>query len=137
MRNKSELFFLKKTFFSVCVPSDWNNSLKKICSDPISTYPNNQWRRNYKENDTKADSSSVNDRAERLGFSTGYGGTQGYPYSGSGVGVYSPLKIDLGGVVIGALIGIGALLIVPKFLSAFNGGYGGAGNYRSIVLIEI
>lgn len=96
----------------------------------FSTYPNNQWRRNYKENDTKADSSSVSDRAERLGFTTGYG-SQGYPYSGSGVGVYSPLKIDLGGVVIGALIGIGALLIVPKFLSAFNGGYGGSGNYRS------
>lgn len=73
-----------------------------------------------------------------MGFSTGYGGTQGYPYSGSGVGVYSPLKIDLGGVVIGALIGIGALLIVPKFLSAFNGGGygGGAGNYRSKVLIK-
>lgn len=102
-----------------------------------STYPNNQWRRSYKENDTKADSSSVSDRAERLGFTTGYGGGQGYPYSGSGVGVYSPLKIDLGGVVIGALIGIGAILIVPKFLSAFNGGYGGAGNYRSKVHSKI
>lgn len=49
------------------------------------------------------------------------------------------MKIDLGGVVLGAIIGIGALLIVPKVVNAFNGGgYGGVGggsyggNYRSI-----
>lgn len=43
------------------------------------------------------------------------------------------MKIDLGGVVLGAIIGIGALLIVPKVVGAFNGGYGGSygGNYRS------
>lgn len=57
---------------------------------------------------------------------------QGYPHSASGIGGYSPMKIDLGGVVLGAIIGIGALLIVPKVVSAFNGGYGGyGGNYRS------
>lgn len=61
---------------------------------------------------------------------------QGYPYSGSGVGVYSPLKLDLGGLVIGAIIGIGALLIVPKLVGAFQGGYGGSGNYRSIFTIN-
>lgn len=44
------------------------------------------------------------------------------------------MKIDLGGVVLGALIGIGALLIVPKVVGSLNGGsYGyGGGNYRSI-----
>lgn len=41
------------------------------------------------------------------------------------------MKIDLGGVVLGAIIGIGALLIVPKVVGAFNGGYGYGGNYRS------
>lgn len=116
------------------------------------TYPNNQWRRAFKENDTSAEQTNAHDRAERLGFTTGYGSgvnvyvifkyffiffinnfsvVQGYPYSGSGVGVYSPLKLDLGGLVIGAIIGVGALLIVPKLVGAFQGGYGG-GNYRSI-----
>lgn len=48
------------------------------------------------------------------------------------------MKIDLGGVLLGAIIGIGALLIVPKFVNAihgggYGGGYGGYGgsNYRS------
>lgn len=47
--------------------------------------------------------------------------------------MYSPLKLDLGGMVMGALIGIGALLIVPKLVGVFQGGYGnsGGGNYRS------
>ena len=53
----------------------------------------------------------------------GYGG-----YSGTGLGTYQPYKIDLGGVVLGTLVGIGALLILPKIFNAFSGGYG---NYRS------
>lgn len=56
-----------------------------------------------------------------------------YPSSGVGYG-YSPMKIDLGGVVLGAIIGIGALLIIPKVVGTLNGGYGGysGGNYRSV-----
>lgn len=68
-------------------------------------------------------------------FINNFSVVQGYPYSGSGVGVYSPLKLDLGGLVIGAIIGVGALLIVPKLVGAFQGGYGG-GNYRSIYTNE-
>lgn len=64
---------------------------------------------------------------------------QGYPQSSS-ISPYGPMKIDLGGVLLGAIIGIGALLIVPKFVSALHGGgyggstgYGGYGsNYRSV-----
>lgn len=44
------------------------------------------------------------------------------------------MKIDLGGVVLGAIIGIGALLIIPKVVGSLNGGgygYGGS-NYRSV-----
>lgn len=66
-------------------------------------------------------------------YDNSYSFIQGYPHSASGVGGYAPMKIDLGGVVLGAIIGIGALLIVPKVVGAFNGGYGGSygGNYRS------
>lgn len=43
------------------------------------------------------------------------------------------MKIDLGGVVLGAIIGIGALLIIPKVVGSLNGGgYGYGGNYRSV-----
>lgn len=39
------------------------------------------------------------------------------------------MKIDLGGVFLGALVGIGAILILPKLVNAFSGNYG---NYRSV-----
>lgn len=43
------------------------------------------------------------------------------------------MKIDLGGVVLGAIIGIGALLIIPKVVGSLNGqGYSYGGNYRSV-----
>lgn len=62
-----------------------------------------------------------------------------YPHSGVGYG-YSPMKIDLGGVVLGAIIGIGALLIIPKVVGSLNGGYSGysgyGGNYRSVDGVE-
>ncbi|XP_023310503.1 uncharacterized protein LOC108907633 [Anoplophora glabripennis] len=41
----------------------------------------------------------------------------------------SPMKIDLGGVALGALIGLGAILIVPKLAHVLSGGLGG---YRSL-----
>lgn len=61
------------------------------------------------------------DRIQRFGAS-GYGGT-GYPQSGTGVSTYAPMKIDIGGVVLGTLIGLGAILILPKIAHIFSGGY--------------
>lgn len=69
-----------------------------------------------------------------MGLTTGYGNSlqSGYGYSGTSLGSnYGAPKIDLGGVVLGTLIGIGALLILPKIVSVFQGGYGGNGHYRS------
>lgn len=58
--------------------------------------------------------------------------SQGYPHSGSGVGsYYSPLKFNLGGIILGTLVGVGALLLLPKLASAFHGGGGHGGYYRS------
>lgn len=51
---------------------------------------------------------------------------QGYP-AGTGISAYNPIKLDLGGVVLGTLVGIGAIIIIPKILSAFHGGYAGYG----------
>lgn len=86
---------------------------------------------------------AASDRAQRLGslgsslgggygtsgygnsLGSGYGGGGGYNY---GVGNYGS-KIDLGGVVLGTIIGIGALLILPKIVSVFSGH--GNNYYRS------
>ncbi|XP_063703861.1 uncharacterized protein LOC134833472 [Culicoides brevitarsis] len=115
-----------------------------------STYPDNPWRRSFQKdkfNETNAAySDNASDRTQRLGYSTGlgagygtagYGGvSNGYGYSGAGIGPYGGYgKVDLGGVVLGAIIGVGALLIIPKFIAAFHGGaYGGTGygSYRNI-----
>lgn len=58
---------------------------------------------------------------------------QGYGYSGAGVSAYSPYKVDLGGVILGAIVGVGALILIPKVLGVIAGGQGGYGYgaYRS------
>lgn len=93
----------------------------------LLTFSSNPWRR---QNDSFA-TESASDRSQRLGLTTGYGGVNGYGYSSSGLGSYTPLKIDLGGVVLGTLVGIGALLLLPKLVNVIGGGYGGSGHYRS------
>ncbi|CAD7090208.1 unnamed protein product [Hermetia illucens] len=93
---------------------------------PSKQYDASQWKRSYyndKVNETAAAESS-NERIQRFGFATGYGGINGYPNSGTGVASYSPVKLDLGGVVLGTLLGIGAILIIPKLVTVFSGGYG-------------
>lgn len=82
----------------------------------------------------KADSKISKDDRLRFGIpvSTNYGNTaNGVQYGTNGVGyVVSPMKIDIGGIALGALIGLGAILVVPKIAQAFAGGYG----YRSKLL---
>lgn len=43
---------------------------------------------------------------------------------GYGISTYSPAKIDLGGLFLGAIIGIGSILIIPKLLYVLSGTYG-------------
>ncbi|KAJ8935446.1 hypothetical protein NQ314_012866, partial [Rhamnusium bicolor] len=59
-----------------------------------------------------------------------YGNGNGNGNGNGGIGyMLSPMKIDLGGVALGALIGLGAILIVPKLAHVLSGGIGG---YRSL-----
>jgi hypothetical protein len=64
-------------------------------------------------------------------LTTGYGNSVGYGSYGSVGTPYGKPSIDLGGVVLGTLIGIGALLVLPKILNVFSGqgAAGGAGGY--------
>lgn len=40
-------------------------------------------------------------------------------------GLYGPVKIDLGGVLLGSILGFGAIVILPKLISALSYSYGG------------
>ena len=67
------------------------------------------------------DTNDITDRSQepRFGF-TNVGSTG----SGYGVSSYAPAKIDLGGLVLGAIIGVGSILIIPKLLYVLSGTYG-------------
>ncbi|XP_015113045.1 uncharacterized protein LOC107038463 [Diachasma alloeum] len=72
---------------------------------------------------TLEDSKPVSERSQepRFGFSnleTSGGGT------GYGVSSYAPTKVDLGGLILGAVIGVGTILIIPKLLYIISGSYG-------------
>ncbi|VVD00974.1 unnamed protein product [Leptidea sinapis] len=49
------------------------------------------------------------------------------PYGGSAPGIYGPVKIDLGGILLGSILGFGAVVVLPKIIHAFSYGYGGYG----------
>ncbi|KAL0819471.1 hypothetical protein ABMA28_007575 [Loxostege sticticalis] len=73
----------------------------------------------------KGDRDSQPERTQRFGISSyGSTGAQG-PYGSSAPGLYGPVKIDLGGVLIGSILGFGAVIILPKIIHALSYGYGG------------
>lgn len=43
---------------------------------------------------------------------------------------YNTMKLDLNGVILGALIGLGAILIVPKVAQIFAAGHDGYGRSK-------
>ncbi|XP_058808959.1 uncharacterized protein LOC131674354 isoform X1 [Phymastichus coffea] len=45
-------------------------------------------------------------------------------WQGYGVASYAPARIDLGGLLLGAVIGIGTILVIPKLLYVLSGSYG-------------
>ncbi|KAI5642837.1 DM4/DM12 family domain-containing protein [Phthorimaea operculella] len=78
-----------------------------------------------REDRERAERDNQPERTQRFGISTyGPSGGQG-PYGGTSPGIYGPVKIDLGGVLIGSILGFGAVLILPKIMHALSYGYGG------------
>lgn len=115
-----------------------------------SSYYNTLEKENNNNTNAIQESASTKERIQRLGFTTGYGGIsvtkdansrnvnrkrflnfQGYPNSGSGLSAYSPVKLDIGGIVVGTLVGLGAVIIIPKLISVLHGGYATGGYGRS------
>ncbi|XP_026333353.1 uncharacterized protein LOC113240300 [Hyposmocoma kahamanoa] len=76
---------------------------------------------------SREDRDNQPERTQRFGISTyGSTGSQG-PYGASAPGLYGPVKIDLGGVLIGTILGFGAVIVLPKIIQALSYGYGGYG----------
>ncbi|XP_063987381.1 uncharacterized protein LOC135167783 isoform X2 [Diachasmimorpha longicaudata] len=72
---------------------------------------------------TSGDNKLMSERSQeaRFGFSnleTSGAGT------GYGVTSYAPTRVDLGGLILGAVIGVGTILIIPKLLYVISGSYG-------------
>lgn len=40
-------------------------------------------------------------------------------------GLYGPVKLDIGGLVLGTIVGLGAFFILPKIFHVIAGPYGG------------
>ncbi|XP_017793711.1 PREDICTED: uncharacterized protein LOC108575433, partial [Habropoda laboriosa] len=72
-----------------------------------------------KRGDTETNDITDRSQEPRFGF-TNLGSTG----SGYGVSSYAPAKIDLGGLLLGAIIGVGSVLIIPKLLYVLSGSYG-------------
>ncbi|KAG6455292.1 hypothetical protein O3G_MSEX009124 [Manduca sexta] len=70
------------------------------------------------------------ERTQRFGISA-YGGGATGGFGSTAPGLYGPLKIDLGGVLIGSILGFGAVIILPKIIHALSYSYGG-GYGRSV-----
>ncbi|XP_048486012.1 uncharacterized protein LOC105381883 [Plutella xylostella] len=87
-----------------------------------------------KREELARDRDSQSERTQRFGISS-YGasgsGGPGVPYGSSAPGLYGPLKIDLGGVLLGSILGFGAVLVLPKIIHALSYGYGPGGYARS------
>ncbi|XP_066595083.1 uncharacterized protein [Prorops nasuta] len=69
----------------------------------------------------ETETNDITDRSQepRFGFTN-----IGAAGSGYGVSPYQPANIDLGGLLLGAIIGVGSILIIPKLLYVLSGSYG-------------
>ncbi|XP_011052269.1 PREDICTED: uncharacterized protein LOC105144802 [Acromyrmex echinatior] len=67
------------------------------------------------------ETNDIADRSQEARFGFTNVGSTG---SGYGVSPYAPAKIDLGGLLLGAIIGVGSILIIPKLLYILSGTYG-------------
>ncbi|XP_054259728.1 uncharacterized protein LOC128984431 [Macrosteles quadrilineatus] len=66
--------------------------------------------------------SSAQDRVQqpRLGYPLYSGTSLMGGYGGTSPGVVSPVKLDLGGLLLGTVVGLGAVLLIPKLVSIFS-----------------
>ncbi|KAL0110072.1 hypothetical protein PUN28_013602 [Cardiocondyla obscurior] len=103
------------------VPSSISYMEKQAKAQDQIAMPSSQIKQQNEASKRESETNDIADRSQeaRFGF-TNVGGTG----SGYGVSPYAPAKIDLGGLLLGAIIGVGSILIIPKLLYILSGTYG-------------
>ncbi|XP_028044774.2 uncharacterized protein LOC105828652 [Monomorium pharaonis] len=103
------------------VPSSISYMEKQAKAQDQVAMPSSQIKQHAETSKREPETNDITDRNQeaRFGF-TNIGGTG----SGYGVSPYAPAKIDLGGLLLGAIIGVGSILIIPKLLYILSGTYG-------------
>ncbi|XP_024882135.1 uncharacterized protein LOC112461212 [Temnothorax curvispinosus] len=103
------------------VPSSISYMEKQAKAQDQVAMPSSQIKQHNEPSKRESETNDIVDRGQeaRFGF-TNVGGTG----SGYGVSPYAPAKIDLGGLLLGAIIGVGSILIIPKLLYILSGTYG-------------
>ncbi|XP_011861534.1 PREDICTED: uncharacterized protein LOC105558446 [Vollenhovia emeryi] len=103
------------------VPSSISYMDKQAKVQDQMAMPSTQIKQHNEASKRESETNDIADRGQeaRFGF-TNIGGTG----SGYGVSPYAPAKIDLGGLLLGAIIGVGSILIIPKLLYILSGTYG-------------
>ncbi|CAH0773927.1 unnamed protein product [Bemisia tabaci] len=99
---------------------------KEFLPSPVKYFSNEVNR----DTNTVTDSSPNSEKQQepRVGYinNSGYGSSAsgldyGSGYSGA-PGLYSPVRLDIGVLVLGAIVGLGAIIIIPKILALFATG---------------
>ncbi|XP_012226366.2 uncharacterized protein [Linepithema humile] len=103
------------------VPSSISYMEKHGKAEDQIAMPSSQIKQRDETPKRESETNDISDRNQeaRFGF-TNIGSTG----SGYGVSPYAPAKIDLGGLLLGAIIGVGSILIIPKLLYVLSGTYG-------------
>ncbi|XP_021920348.1 uncharacterized protein LOC110830134 [Zootermopsis nevadensis] len=100
----------------------------------MESTPDNRTAIQERSHVTAESSNAIDERQQepRFGFLT-YGATavQQNPGTTGLSSLNGQLKLDLGGVVLGAIIGFGAIFILPKILHVFNTGHDGTTGFGS------
>ncbi|XP_030763425.1 uncharacterized protein LOC115887988 isoform X1 [Sitophilus oryzae] len=121
---------------------DKENSPKKPClvkredeNQPVTSSgfsPSNRYYeseipyKSYKNKTTYIPQNPIGDSSKKESrFGTISYGTAGSGYGSNNGLAYGTMKLDIGGVALGALIGLGAILLIPKISQLFSSAHGG------------
>lgn len=103
------------------VPSSISYMEKQAKAQDQVAMPSSHLKQREEVSKRESETNDITDRNQEARFGFTNVGSTG---SGYGVSPYAPAKIDLGGLLLGAIIGVGSILIIPKLLYILSGTYG-------------
>ncbi|XP_011697168.1 PREDICTED: uncharacterized protein LOC105455497 [Wasmannia auropunctata] len=104
------------------MPSSISYMDKQAKAQDQVAMPSSQIKQHDEASKRESETNDIADRGQEARFGFTNIGSTGSGYGG--VSPYAPAKIDLGGLLLGAIIGVGSILIIPKLLYILSGTYG-------------